>query len=85
MKSLHASVQDYLAMRRALGFKLQRHEAHLLSFVGFMQHHRARRITAKSMVRWVRENPSTDLSYQGLRFGAVRSLCGLSQQCRPPH
>ncbi len=74
MKSLQTSVQDYLAMRRALGFKLQRHEAHLLDFVEFMQRHRARRVTGKWMVRWVRENPSTDPSYQGLRFGAIRGF-----------
>jgi integrase/recombinase XerD len=74
VKSLHTSVRDYLTMRRALGFKLQRHEAHLWDFVAFMQRHRARRITGKWMVRWVRENPSTDPSYQGLRFAAVRSF-----------
>ncbi len=74
MKSLQSSVQDYLAMRRALGFKLQRHEAHLRDFVAFMQRHRARRVTGKWMVRWVRENPSTDPSYQGLRFGAIRGF-----------
>jgi integrase len=83
VKSLQASAQDYLAMRRALGFKLQRHEAHVLSFVKFMQHHRARRITAKSMVRWVRENPSTDPSYQGLRFGAVRGFAAYHSSIDP--
>jgi len=74
VKSLQTSVRDYLTMRRALGFKLQRHEAHLLDFVAYMQRHRARRITGEWMVRWVRENPSTDPSYQGLRFAAVRSF-----------
>jgi integrase/recombinase XerD len=74
VKGLQTSVQDYLAMRRALGFKLRRHEAHLLDFVAFMQRHRARHITGKWMVRWVRESPSTDPSYQGLRFSAVRSF-----------
>jgi integrase/recombinase XerD len=74
VKSLQTSVHDYLAMRRALGFKLQRHEAHLQDFVGFMQRHRVRRVTGKWMVRWVRENPSTDPSYQGLRFGAIRGF-----------
>lgn len=74
MRSLQTSVQDYLAMRRALGFKLQRHEAHLQDFVGFMQRHRAQHVTGKWMVRWVRENPSTDPSYQGLRFGAIRGF-----------
>lgn len=74
MKSLQTSMRDYLAMRRAMGFKLERHEAHLLDFVGFMQRHHAQRITGKWMVRWVRENPSTDPCYQGLRFGAVRGF-----------
>lgn len=74
MKRLKTSVRDYLAMRRALGFKLQRPEAHLLDFVEFMQRHRARRVTGKWIVRWVRENPSTDPSYQGLRFGAIRGF-----------
>jgi len=74
VKSLQISVRNYLAMRRALGFKLQRHEAHLIDFVGFMRRHHARRITGKWMVQWVRENPSTDPCYQGLRFGAVRTF-----------
>jgi integrase len=72
MTSLRTSVQQYLTMRRALGFKLERHEAHLLDFVAFMRRQRTRRITGKRIVQWVRENPSTDPSYQGLRFGAVR-------------
>ena len=74
MKSLQTSVRDYLAMRRSLGFKLERHDAHLLDFVKFMQRHRTRRVTGKWMIRWVRGNPATDSSYQGLRFGAVRSF-----------
>jgi integrase/recombinase XerD len=74
MKSLQSSVRDYLAIRRALGFKLERHEAHLLDFVRFMRRHHTRHVTGKWMVRWVRENPSTDPSYQGLRFGAVRNF-----------
>jgi integrase/recombinase XerD len=83
VKSLRSSVQDYLAMRRALGFKLQRHEAHLLSFVAFMQRNRARRITTKRMVQWVREHPSTDSSYQGLRFAVVRGFAGYHSSTDP--
>jgi len=74
MKSLQASMQDYLAMRRALGFKLQRHEAHLMGFARFMRRHHARRITGKRIVQWVRENPSIDPCYQALRFGAIRGF-----------
>jgi len=70
-------------MRRALGFKLERQEAYLWDFVRFMQHHRTRRITAKWMVRWVRENPSTDPCYQGLRFGAVRNFAAYHSGADP--
>jgi integrase/recombinase XerD len=72
--SLRSSLKRYLAMRRALGFKLQRHEAHLLHFVAFMERHHARRITGKRIVDWVRENPSVEPCYQGLRFAAVRGF-----------
>lgn len=74
MTSLRTSVRDYLSMRRVLGFKLERQEAHLLNFVRFMQRHRARHITGKWIVRWVRENPSTDPSYQGFRFRTIRGF-----------
>jgi integrase/recombinase XerD len=72
--SLRSSLKRYLAMRRALGFKLQRHEAHLMGFVAYMEKHHARRITGKKIVDWVRENRSVEPSYQGVRFGAVRGF-----------
>jgi integrase/recombinase XerD len=74
MTSLRSSLKRYLAMRRALGFKLQRHEAHLLDFVAFMERRNAHRITGKKIVDWVRENRSKEPCYQGLRFGAVRGF-----------
>ena len=61
-------------MRRALGFKLQRYEAWLMDFVAFMKQHQARRITSQWILRWVRENPSINPGYQGLRFGTVRAF-----------
>ena len=74
MTNLRSSLKRYLAMRRALGFKLQRHEAHLLDFVAFMERRNAHRITGKKIVDWVRENRSKEPCYQGLRFGAVRGF-----------
>ena len=37
MKKLRKAVQDYVALRRALGFKLERVEAGLLDFVSFLE------------------------------------------------
>ena len=45
MTTLQASAQDYLAMRRGLGFKLHDAGVGLLSFVSFMERRHACRIT----------------------------------------
>jgi integrase len=74
MMGLRASAREYLAMRRALGFKLERHEAHLLDFVAFMERHRTRRITRKWVDRWVRQNPSVDPNYRALRLCVIRGF-----------
>ena len=36
MKRLQRAVQDYLMMRRGLGFKMARHEVGLQDFVSFL-------------------------------------------------
>jgi hypothetical protein len=45
MTALRKSVEEYLAMRRRLGFKLQEAGLRLNDFVSFMEDRRARRIT----------------------------------------
>ena len=45
MNTLRASVQDYLAMRRGLGFKLHDAGVGLLKFVSFMEYKHASHIT----------------------------------------
>ena len=39
MKPLREAVQEYLSMRRALGFKLQKAGQALVDFVAFMEKH----------------------------------------------
>ena len=45
MKPLSKAVDDYLELRRGLGFKLVRHEAGLRDFVSFLGSKRERHIT----------------------------------------
>jgi hypothetical protein len=45
MNTLRQAVQDYLKLRRGLGFKLQDAGRGLLDFVTFMERHRAAYIT----------------------------------------
>ena len=46
MTMLRQAVEEYLSMRRALGFKLRETGKGLLDFVTFMEKHRAPYITS---------------------------------------
>ncbi|MDN5874201.1 MAG: tyrosine-type recombinase/integrase [Sinobacteraceae bacterium] len=55
MNTLRQAAQDYLAMRRALGFKLQDSGKYLLDFVAFMEQHRASGITVALALTWANQ------------------------------
>ena len=48
MKSLKQSAQDYIRMRRLLGFKMRHEERRLRRFVSFMELQKATYITTKA-------------------------------------
>jgi integrase/recombinase XerD len=52
MNTLRQAVQEYLAMRRSLGFKLQRAGPALLDFVSFLEQHGASYITLRLALAW---------------------------------
>ena len=62
--TLRASVQDYLAMRRGLGFKLHDAGVGLLSFVSFMERRHACRITAHLALEWAQKSSQKYLKFQ---------------------
>ena len=51
MTDLRHAAEEYLAIRRAVGFKLARTEGLLLSFVGFAEAEGATRINAELALR----------------------------------
>lgn len=55
MNTLRQAAQEYLAMRRSLGFKLQRAGPALLDFVGFLEQHRAPYITLRWALAWANQ------------------------------
>ncbi len=55
MNTLRQAVQEYLAMRRSLGFKLQSTGPALLDFVGFLEQHRASFITLRLALAWAKQ------------------------------
>jgi integrase/recombinase XerD len=58
MTTLRTAVQDYLAMRRGLGFKLRDAGAGLLKFVSFMERNRASHITTDLALEWAQKPKS---------------------------
>ncbi|UOK73828.1 tyrosine-type recombinase/integrase [Ancylobacter polymorphus] len=72
MSELHEVLESYLTVRRALGFKLERQETRLRSFVTFMDARGATVVTAKLAVAWAGSQcgPATWSS----RLSTVRSF-----------
>lgn len=54
MNSLREAAQEYIAMRRALGYKLA-HAGYLEDFASFMEQHNASFITADLAVKWAQK------------------------------
>ena len=72
--TLRASVQDYLAMRRGLGFKLHDAGVGLLSFVSFMERRHACRITAHLALEWAQKSKSVLPAEWARRLSFVRGF-----------
>ena len=71
MSALHDRLVEYLAVRRALGFKLERAEAYLRDFVGYLELRGEPQITIKRAVAWAVLPGGCD-SLHYARLAAVR-------------
>jgi len=74
MKSLQHSIQDYLAMRRDLGFKLKDAEVHLKKFATFMDVRRTPHITTSLAMEWVQQNTSLTPGTHAQRLRDIRAF-----------
>jgi integrase/recombinase XerD len=74
VSGLRARAEEYLAMRRALGFKLTTQGRHLMSFVGFCEERGLDRVTADLAVEWATRTAkgSGDEVYQARRLDVAR-------------
>jgi integrase len=74
MIALRQAAEEYLAMRRALGFKLTTQGAHLMSFVGYCEARGAGHITTELALAWATQTRrgSSDEVYQSRRLMVVR-------------
>lgn len=74
MKTLAVGVNDYLATRRALGFRLQDYERHLNSFVQFLHDKGSSRITTTLALEWAQMSQSKRPAEWARRLSRVRGF-----------
>lgn len=74
MNTLRQAVQDYLSMRRHLGFKLQDAGKALLDFVAFMEQRRAPYINQALALAWACQPENVQPAYWAQRLGFVRGF-----------
>jgi integrase/recombinase XerD len=72
MSGLRARAEEYLAMRRALGFKLEVQGPRLMSFVRFCEDRDATTVTTDLAVEWATSTASDHEAYQARRLDVVR-------------
>ena len=89
MSDLRSAMEEYLALRRSLGFKLTTIEENLRSFVAFAEKSNADYITIELALRWVKQStakePATLSGSLGIvrRFAAWRSATDPRTQVPP--
>jgi integrase/recombinase XerD len=86
VSALRAAAGEYLAMRRALGFKLTTQGRHLMSFVAFCEERGADRVTADLAIEWATRTTSRGSGnevYQARRLDVVRTSARHLQALNP--
>ena len=76
MSRLRAAAEDYLAMRRTLGFKLVSQGRLLLEFIGYCEHQQLDHVRMNAAVDWATHPPKGghDRLYQARRLMVVRDF-----------
>lgn len=74
MNTLHEAVQEYLALRRGMGYKM--HDAGLLlpRFVDFLEQRQAQYITARLALEWVEQSLTIQPAERARRLCFVRGF-----------
>ncbi len=74
MKPLRQAIQDYLALRRSLGFKLRDAGVWLAKFGDFLEARGATCVTTQLVLEWAQQDPTVLPSTCAQRLGYVRGF-----------
>src|SRR5437763_5065014 len=83
MTSIRQAAEEYLALRRALGFKLAIQGRCLLGFVEYLEQAKATRITTELALAWATEPSNATMSWSSRRLGIVRRFAQYLQALDP--
>ena len=72
MSALRTAAEDYLAMRRALGFKLGLQGRLLMQFVDYLEGCGLETVTAEAAIAWATAPSGASPRWHGMRFGVAR-------------
>ena len=78
MNTLREAVEDYVAMRRALGFKLREAGKGLVDFAGFLQKEHASYITVPLALKWATADLFHSTGGVGVALKFYPRICPLS-------
>jgi integrase/recombinase XerD len=74
MNTLREALQEYLALRRSLGFKMHDASRVLPRFVAFMEKHQAPSITTRLALEWVLQANTVQPAERARRLGFIRGF-----------
>ena len=74
MKPLRQAIQDYLVLRRSLGFKLRDAGRWLSKFADFLEARGATQVTTQLALEWAQQDPTVLPSTCAQRLGYVRGF-----------
>lgn len=74
MTTLRVAVQEYLSLRRGLGFKLHEAGKALPKFVTFLEQHKASVITCRLALDWAQQSPTVQPAEWARRLSIVRGF-----------
>lgn len=83
MSELSSALADYLQLRRALGFALERPASLLASFVAFADAEGAGYVTTGLALSWAAQPAGADRSWHGARLSVVRQFARYLQAIDP--
>ncbi|MGH9460752.1 MAG: tyrosine-type recombinase/integrase [Vicinamibacteria bacterium] len=85
MNELNQALASYLALRRALGFKLEKAEKRLQSFVEYMQEQQSSLVTTEMALAWVNQSNNLSPPTRSEHLSVVRGFARHLHASNPLH